>query len=86
MELTLDQIIMANKGKILTVVFRKKDGSIRTLNGIYGVSRYLAGGDFKGDPRQYIVLWDIRKKDYRSVNRSTLMEVRVDKRVFKAKV
>jgi hypothetical protein len=81
---TLHEIIEQNKGKIITVVFKKKDGQIRTLNGIYGVTKFIKGGPTKYDPNRYIVLWDIAKRDYRSVDKSTLMEVRTDRQTFRA--
>jgi hypothetical protein len=79
----LDTIIEGLKGKILGITFTKKDGSVRNINGIYGVNRALKGGEFKGDPNTYIVIYDLNKRDYRSVNRFTISEVRYGRYVYR---
>lgn len=71
----LDGIIERNRGKIIGIVFTKKDGTIRNMNGIFGVRKFLKGGSFNGDRSKYIVIWDIQKRDYRSVNRFTISRV-----------
>lgn len=78
----LSQVIEESNGKILTVVFVKKDGSERTLNGRLGVTKYLKGGVSKtGD--QYITIFDLKNGGYRSVNKDTIKEVRINKKVIK---
>jgi hypothetical protein len=79
----LDTIIERNKGKILGLTFTKKDGTIRRMNGIFGVRKFLKGGVFNGDRRKYIVIWDMQKRDYRSVNRFTISELRTGKQVYR---
>lgn len=79
----LDTIIEGLRGKILGITFTKKDGTIRRMNGIFGVRRFLKGGVFNGDPSKYIVIWDINKRDYRSVNRFTISEVRYGRFVYR---
>lgn len=79
----LDTIIESLKGKILGITFTKNDGTVRRMNGIFGVRKHLKGGVFNGDPRQYIVIYDINKRDYRSVNRFTISEVRYGRYVYR---
>lgn len=79
----LDTIIERLRGKILGITFTKNDGTVRRMNGIFGVKRFVKGGVFNGDPRKYIVIWDINKRDYRSVNRLTISEVRYGKYVYR---
>jgi len=79
----LDTIIEGLKGKILGITFTKQDGTVRRMNGIFGVRRHLKGGVFNGDPRIYIVIYDLNKRDYRSVNRFTISEVRYGRFVYR---
>jgi hypothetical protein len=79
----LDTVIEGLRGKILGLTFVKKDGTVRRMNGIFGVRRFLKGGVFNGDPKKYIVIWDINKRDYRSVNRFTISEVRYGRMVYR---
>lgn len=81
--LRLDGIIERNAGKIIGITYMKKDGSVARMNGIYGVRRFLKGGSFKGDPSLYIVMWDVAKRDYRSVNRTGIMEIRAGNQVYR---
>jgi hypothetical protein len=81
--LRLDGIIERNPGKIVGIKYMKKDGTIANMNGIFGVRRFLKGGTFKGDRRLYIVIWDIAKRDYRSVNRTGILELRAGRQLYK---
>ena len=55
----LTEVIENSNGKILTVVFVKKDGTERVLNGRLGVTKHLKGGVSKnGD--QYITIFDLQ--------------------------
>lgn len=71
----IDQFVAESAGKFLTVVFVKKDGSVRTLNGRTGVTKHLKHGTSTVDHDRYLVLFDMVKKGYRCVNRSTIMSV-----------
>ena len=71
----LVKVIENSNGKILTVVFVKKDGSERVLNGRIGVKKYLAGGK-KTTGEEYITIFDLKNGGYRSVNKNTVKEVR----------
>ena len=74
----LSDIIKASSGKFFTVTFTKKDGSIRTLNGRLGVTKYLKGGKSTLSPDQFITVYDVQSKGYRAVNVDTIQSVTVD--------
>lgn len=76
--LTLAEIIKASSGKFFTVTFTKKDGSIRTLNGRLGVTKYLKGGKSTLNPDQFITVYDVQSQGYRAVNVDTIQSVTVD--------
>ena len=68
--------ILNSNGKIFTVEFLKKDGSLRTLNGRLGVKKYLKGGQCTLDQDQYIIVFDLQNKVYRAVNKFTIQNVK----------
>jgi len=68
--------ILNSNGKIFTVTFIKKDGSLRTLNGRLGVTKHLKGGSSTLDPNQYITVFDLKTKAYRAVNKFTIQSVK----------
>jgi hypothetical protein len=61
-------------GKIFTVKFKKKDGTIRTLNGRLGVKKHLRGGKirFNASEKNNVIVYDLKNKGYRSFNLSRL--------------
>jgi hypothetical protein len=61
-------------GKIFTVKFTKKDGSIRTLNGRLGVKRHLRGGKirYNASEKNNVIVYDLKNKGYRTLNLSSL--------------
>lgn len=67
--------IYDSKGRFLTVEFIKKDGSVRKINGRLGVKKYLKGGSAKLDLNKYIVIFDLKKRDYRAINKSSILSV-----------
>ena len=68
--------ILNSKGRIFTVSFIKKDGSIRVLNGRLGVKKYLKNGDSTLNPNEYITIYDLKNKGYREVNISTIINIK----------
>jgi len=61
-------------GKFCKVTFVKKDGSLRTLHGRTGVSKYTKGGTRTTKDSDYIMFWD-REVGYRNINRKTIVAV-----------
>lgn len=56
-------------GKFFTVVFTKKDGSVRKLNGRLGVKKHLRGGEksFSDAQINALTVFDLKAKGYRTV-------------------
>ena len=74
--LTKDQlryILKNSKGKIMTVVYKKNNGQLRVLNTRTGVKQNITGQGLAYDPDKYgyIVVWDMQKRNYRTVNPQT---------------
>ena len=74
----LDKLILESAGRFVTVVFEKKDGSIRTLTGRMGVTKWLKGGQSTLDKDQFITIYDVVNKGYRAINREAIMSVTID--------
>lgn len=77
----INRLIDNSNGKIMTVTFVKQDGTVRELNGRIKVTKHLknTGENTKTvDRSKYIVMYDLKKKGYRSVNRETILSVKID--------
>jgi hypothetical protein len=76
-------LILGNQGKIFTVTYKKKDGTIRKLNGRLGVhfGKKLAKPT-TSNHYQYIVVYDMQKKAYRNVNVTTVQSVKMLHKTF----
>lgn len=70
-------MIEQSNGKMVTVTFIKQDGSTRVLNGRLGVKKYLKGGKPNVNANEYISIYDVQNKGYRSVNRNTIIGLRM---------
>jgi len=77
------EIIGKTSGKFFTVVFTKKDGTERVLNGRLGVVSKLKGGQTMVNKDQFLVVFDVQIGQYRSVNKDTIKEVRFGKEIFR---
>ena len=78
----LDELILQSAGRFVTVVFEKKDGTLRTLTGRLGVTKHLKGGTSTLNPDAYITLYDVVKKGYRAVNRDTIRSVTINHQTY----
>jgi hypothetical protein len=74
----LDELILQSAGRFVTVVFEKKDGTMRTLTGRLGVTKHLKGGTSTLNADQYITIYDVVNKGYRAVNRDTIRSVTIN--------
>jgi len=65
-------------GKIFSVTFVKKDGTIREMNCRKGVKKYLSGGELHYKPSEYGLLpvFDMKSQGYRMINFQTIKEIR----------
>lgn len=73
--MNLDELVLESHGKFVTVRFIKKDGSVRTMLCRTGVKKYLKGGVSTLDPDKFLTVFDVALKDYRAINRSTILSV-----------
>ena len=66
-------------GKIFTAQFIKKDGSRRLMNCRTNVKKFTNGKGLSFDPiaRNLLPVYDLKKKDYRFINLSTLISVKI---------
>jgi hypothetical protein len=81
---TAKELIFDTKGKFFTVTFIKKDGSERVMNARLGVKKYLKGGTLKYNPEDfnYITVYDMGVKDYRTVNANTIQKLKIGKNEY----
>jgi hypothetical protein len=75
---TLATMIDSSNGKIVSVVFIKKDGSQRNLVGRLGVTKALKGGVKQVDENKFITIFDMQKNDYRNINRDTIISIKMN--------
>jgi hypothetical protein len=66
------------KGNFFRACFVKKDGTFREMTARFGVKKYLKGGELKYSPEahNYIVVFDVDKKEYRTINMDKLIYLR----------
>lgn len=72
------------EGRIFSVYFQKKDGSMRKMVCRRGVKAYLKGGDLPYDPKAKMILpvFDMAIADYRSVNLRGLVSFNIGSETF----
>jgi hypothetical protein len=70
---------MVSDGKIFTVEFIKKDGTVRKMNARLGVKKHLKGGSLAFDPseRNLLPVFDMQKEGYRMINASTILTIKI---------
>lgn len=74
----LKNMIENTNGKIFTVVFRKKDGTMREMNARLGVRKHLRSGTPKTSTTshidKYVTVYDMKSEGYRNINLETLVK------------
>ncbi len=70
----VDRILNSN-GKIMTVKFIKKDGSLRVMNCRLGVTKHLKGGASTLNPDKFITVYDLKSEGYRAIDKESILEV-----------
>lgn len=68
--------LLNTNGKIVTVTFTKKDGSIRVMNCRLGVTKYLKGGQSTLDPSKFITVYDLQAKGYRAIAKEAILAIK----------
>jgi hypothetical protein len=71
----VDRILNSN-GKIMTVKFVKKDGSLRVMNCRLGVTKHLKGGCSTLNPDKFITVYDLKSEGYRAIDKESILEVK----------
>lgn len=76
-----EKIIELVGNKFFTISFIKKDGTLRKMNARLGVTKHLKGGkkSYNPDDFNYLTVFDLGKKQYRTVNLNTVKEVKANK-------
>lgn len=76
-----EKIIKLVGNKFFTISFIKKDGTLRKMNARLGVTKHLKGGkkSYNPDDFNYLTVFDLAKKQYRTVNLNTVKEVKANK-------
>ena len=77
--------IFATKGKIFSVVFTKKNGEDRKMHCRLGVTKHLKGGISRNSNPNHIVVYDLDKKAYRTLNLATVKEFNFQGKVYTVK-
>ena len=70
-------LLEKNKSNIFSVVFLKKDGTLRKMLCRFGVKKHLKGGKLAFDPRErkLLVVFDMQKEAYRMINLETISNI-----------
>tara|TARA_R100000664_G_scaffold24829_1_gene34711 strand:- start:603 stop:878 length:276 start_codon:yes stop_codon:yes gene_type:complete len=70
-------LLEKNKSNIFSVVFLKKDGTIRKMICRFGVKKHLKGGSLRFNPldRAMLVVFDMQKNAYRMINLETISNI-----------
>lgn len=68
--------ILSSKGKIITVEFIKKDGSLRIMNCRLGVTKHLKGGTSTLDAEKFITVYDLKSEGYRAIAKDSIINVK----------
>lgn len=78
------KLILDNRSSIFSVLFTKKDGSKRSMNARLDVKSKLKGGGLKYNPANfnYIIAYDMRKNNYRTININTLERLKLNKQEY----
>jgi len=84
----IQDVITNTNGKIFSARFIKKDGQERDILCRLGVKSYIKG---TGKPsfalnkdNPYQLVFDLQKKQYRVINMDTLIQVKFNKKTYKA--
>lgn len=66
--------------RIFSVIFKKKDGTLRKMTCRFGVTKHLKGGELTYSPeaRNYLVVFDMEANGYRTINLNTLHQIVFD--------
>lgn len=74
----LANIIYSSNGKILNILFQKKDQTLRSINCRLGVSKGVKGIGLSFDPKEkgLFTVFDLKKNGFRFINKDKVIEVK----------
>ena len=72
----LATILEQTNGKFFTVIFQKKDSSIRQMTARTGVTKYLKGGKKTVSEDQYVTVYEPSSGSYKNINRDTILSIK----------
>ena len=78
-EATVEDVLSTVKDKFFTVVFIKKDGTLRTMNCRRGVKIGVTGTGSKSTNDDQIRVYDVKNKAWRSFLKSRVVAIRFKK-------
>ena len=78
-------IIKENENKIFSVIFIKKDGTMRKMNCKRKVKKHLKGGKLAFNPivKGLLSVYDMVNKGYRFINLNTLISIKIENKEYK---
>lgn len=81
----IESAIKATNGQFFTVIFRKKNGKMRKMNCRLGVKKHLRSGasSTTSHMSNYITVFDMVAREYRTINLDTIKEFRGNGTVLK---
>tara|TARA_B110000285_G_scaffold180874_1_gene204006 strand:- start:622 stop:948 length:327 start_codon:yes stop_codon:yes gene_type:complete len=68
--------------KFFSACFIKKDGEVRQINCKFDVKKYLSGGVRTTDPKDYMIVWDTVKRQYRNVSLERLQWIKFNGNMY----
>lgn len=71
----LANFVNENSDKFLTITFVKKDGTLRTINGRFGVTKHLRGGVKTVDPDKFFTIYSLADEGYRNINKESIVKI-----------
>lgn len=71
--------ILDSNGRIMNIVFTKKEGTLRSMNCRLGVKKGVTGKGMRYYPilKGLLTVYDMGKNDFRTVNLKTIQRVKV---------
>lgn len=81
--ITAQLLLELAKDRFVTVTFVKKDGSIRKMNGRFGVHKGTKGNTATSEHvPNLLVFRDVQKQEYRHINVNTILSVKANGKAY----
>ena len=81
--MTAQILIGLSQSRFVTITFIKKDGSIRKMNGRFGVHKGTKGNIATSEHVPNLVVFrDVQKQAYRHINVDTILSVKANGKVY----